>query len=254
MKHIVSCFNLVRRRVYHHQKSKIRRKQIMFRNKIYLTNSLQKISTLPETGNLRNGNSIQTGVDCSCFSDGEGSIHQDVRDLKSNGGEQQRTGEGCLLTYVVKQRDTTAWCGLGGEDRCRSSDCQAPNGGVQGCAHTWVRGWKKSIFPVGSYLIWEGVLHGHLCGLIAGVGVEGSARRRVSRRMPPMTDWLIFFSCDFMCRFLMSQIICNPYSQILSDLCFVYPFISHRKLSSLSHSTTTHFQHLIPFGVKLHFP
>ena len=60
-----------------------------------------------------------------------------------------------------------------------------------------------------------------------------------------ISQQLIYISCDFINIFLWWQIICNPYSQIFFDICFVYPLISHRICSSLSHSTTAHFQHFL---------
>ena len=61
------------------------------------------------------------------------------------------------------------------------------DGGGQGGAHK-VRGWGKSMLPVGSYLVWEGGLHEDLHGVVARAGVRELARRRVSWRMPPMID------------------------------------------------------------------
>ena len=43
------------------------------------------------------------------------------------------------------------------------------------------------MLPAGSYLIWEGGLHGNL---IAGAGVRGLVKRRIPRHMPSMIDYL----------------------------------------------------------------
>ena len=44
------------------------------------------------------------------------------------------------------------------------------------------------MLSVGSYLVWEGSLHGDLHGAIAGADVGGLAIIRASRRMPPMIN------------------------------------------------------------------
>ena len=55
-------------------------------------------------------------------------------------------------------------------------------GGDQRDAHK-VRGWGKLMFPAGSYLVWEGGLHGDLQWVIARAGVGGRVRRHSPRRM-----------------------------------------------------------------------
>ena len=41
--------------------------------------------------------------------------------------------------------------------------------------------WGKSMLPAGSYLVWEGGLHGDLHGVIAGAGVRAWARQCAPR-------------------------------------------------------------------------
>ena len=55
------------------------------------------------------------------------------------------------------------------------------SGGGQGGAHK-VCGWGKLMLPTGSYLVWEGGLH----GVIGRAGIRGLARRCASQCMPPM--------------------------------------------------------------------
>ena len=62
-------------------------------------------------------------------------------------------------------------------------------GGGQGGTHKLCV-WGKSILPAGSYLVWEGGLHGDLYAVITGAGIGRWARRRIPLTYAP-NHWLI---------------------------------------------------------------
>ena len=62
------------------------------------------------------------------------------------------------------------------------------SGGDQGDPAHKICGWGKSIILVGSYLVREWGLHGHLHGVVSGVGVEWWVRSCATQHMPPIID------------------------------------------------------------------